>query len=71
MVENKDDNAVMYGHSEMVLGSLRIVKCVDFMIYIGDTDMVDGHSAHAIENIIYIQIYLLIRIDRLDLEVKP
>jgi len=43
MVESKDDEAVMYVNSETGFGSLRIVKGVDCLIYISDTDMEEGH----------------------------
>jgi len=39
MVEHKDDNTVTYVNSEIDFGSLRIVKGVDRLIYISDTDM--------------------------------
>jgi len=43
MVECRDDMAVTYVKSEAGLGSLRIVKGVDSLIYISDTDMEEGH----------------------------
>ena len=43
MVEANDDEAVMYVNSETDLNSLRIVKVVDRLIYISDTDMEKGH----------------------------
>jgi len=43
MVEANDDEAVTYVNSEMGFGSLRIVKAVDCLIYISDTDMEKGH----------------------------
>jgi len=39
MVEAKDEDAVTYVNSEIGLGSLKIVKGVDLLIYINDTDM--------------------------------
>jgi len=35
--------AVTYENSEIDFGSLRIVKGVDHLIYISDTDMEEGH----------------------------
>jgi hypothetical protein len=35
--------AVTYENSEIGFGSLRTVKAVDHVIYISDTDMVEGH----------------------------
>jgi len=43
MVDAKDEKAVTYVNSEIGLGSLRIVKGVDRLIYISDTDMAEGH----------------------------
>jgi len=43
MVEGKDDEAVTYENSETGFGSLRIVKDVDRLIYISDTNMEEGH----------------------------
>jgi len=43
MVEGMDDKAVTYVNSETDFGSLRIVKGVDRLIYISDTDMEEGH----------------------------
>jgi hypothetical protein len=43
MVEGKDDKAVTYVNSETRFGSLRIVKGVDRLIYISDTDTEEGH----------------------------
>ena len=43
MVEGKDDKAVMYVNSETGLGSVRIVKGVDRLMYISDTDLEEGH----------------------------
>jgi len=71
MVEGKNDKAVTYVNSEKGFGSLRIVKGVDRLIHISDTDMEEGHRQHSIENTIYLEIYLRIPIDLLDLEVKP
>ena len=70
MVKIKDDKAVTYVNSETGLGRLRIVKDVDRLIYICDTDMEEGHRSHSIEYTIYLQIYLQIPIDLLDLAVK-
>jgi len=43
MVEAKDDKVVTYVNSETGFGSLRIVKGVDHLIYISDTDLVERH----------------------------
>jgi len=43
MVVDKDDKAVRYVNPEIGFGSLRIVKCVDRLIYIIDTNMEEGH----------------------------
>jgi len=43
MVGGKDDKAVTYVNSETGFGSLRIVKGVDRLIDISDTDMEEGH----------------------------
>jgi len=43
MVEGKDDEAVRYVNSETGFGSLRIVKSVECLIYISDTNMEEGH----------------------------
>jgi len=71
MVEGKDDEAVTYVNSKTGFGSLRIVKGVDRLIYISDTDMEEGYRYHTIEHTIYIKIYLWIPIDLLNLDVKP
>jgi len=42
-VSGKDDKAVTYENSETGFGTLRIVKGVDGLIYISDTDMEEGH----------------------------
>jgi len=39
MVEGKDDEAVMSVNSKIGFGSLRMVKGVDRLIYISDTDI--------------------------------
>jgi len=39
MVEDKDEEAVMYVNSKTGFGSLWIVKGVDHLIYISETDM--------------------------------
>jgi len=44
MVEGKDDEAVMYVNSETGFDSLTIVKGVDRLIYISNTDMEEGHG---------------------------
>jgi hypothetical protein len=44
MVEGKDDEAVTYVNSETGSDSLRIVKSVNRLIYISDTDMEEGHQ---------------------------
>jgi len=49
MVEGKDDEEVTYVNFEMGFGSVRIVKGVDRLIYISDTDMEEGHRPHSIE----------------------
>ena len=49
MVEGKDAKAVMYVNSDRGFGSLRIVKGVDRLIYISDTDIEEGHRKHSIE----------------------
>jgi len=43
MVEGKDDKAVTYVNTETGFGSLRIVKGVDRLIYISNTNMEEGH----------------------------
>ena len=43
MVEGKDDEAVTCVNSETGFASLRIVKGVDRLIYISDTDMEERH----------------------------
>jgi len=43
MVEALDEEAVTYENSETGFGSLRIVKGVDHLIYISDTDWEEGH----------------------------
>jgi hypothetical protein len=43
MVEGKNDTAVTYENSETGFGSSRIVKGIDRLIYISDTDMEEGH----------------------------
>jgi len=42
MVECKDDKGSTYENSETDLGSLRIIKGLDRLIYIRDTDMEEG-----------------------------
>jgi hypothetical protein len=49
MVEGKDDEAVIYVNSERGFGSLRIVKGVDCLIYISDTNMEQGHREPTIK----------------------
>jgi len=44
MVEGNDDEAVTNLNSETGFGSLRIVKGVDRLIYISNTDMEEGHQ---------------------------
>jgi len=44
MVEAKDDEAVTYVISESGFGSLLIVKGVDHVIYINDTNMEEEHQ---------------------------
>jgi hypothetical protein len=43
MVESKDIKGVTHENSETDFGSLRIVKSVDHLIYISDTNMEEGH----------------------------
>ena len=43
MVQGKDDEAVTYVNAKTGIGSLRIVKGVNRLIYISDTDMEKGH----------------------------
>jgi len=43
MAEGKDDKAVTNVNSETGFDSLTIVKDVDRLIYISDTDMEEGH----------------------------
>jgi hypothetical protein len=71
MVEGKDDQDVTYVNSWTGYHSLKIVKSVDNLIYISDTDMEEGHWYPTIEHTIYNKIYLRNPIDFLDLEVKP
>jgi len=42
MVDGKDDKPVTYKNSETGFGSLRIIKGVDHLIYICDSDMEEG-----------------------------
>jgi len=44
MVEGKDDKVVKYVNSEAGFGSPRIVKGVDCLIYMSNTDMEEGHQ---------------------------
>jgi hypothetical protein len=44
MVESKDGKAVTYENCETDVRNLRIVKGVDRLIYISDTDMEEGHQ---------------------------
>jgi len=48
MVQGNDDNAVTYLNSEAGLDSLRMVKAVDHLIYISDTDIKERHRSHSI-----------------------
>jgi hypothetical protein len=62
MVEARMTKAVTNENSESGLGSLRIVKGMDRLIYINHTDMEEGHRYHSIEHTFYVQIiygYLL------------
>jgi len=43
MAQGEDDKAVTYVNSKTSFGSLGIVKGVDRLIYISDTNMVEGH----------------------------
>jgi len=44
MVEGKKDKAAMYVNSKTGFGSIRIVKGVDRLIHISNTDMEEGHK---------------------------
>jgi len=44
MVEGKDDKTLTYVNSEIGCGSNRLVKGVDRLIYISDTDLEEGHQ---------------------------
>jgi len=44
MVESRDDEAVTHENSETGFGSLRIVKGVDRLIHISDTDKEKEHQ---------------------------
>jgi len=44
MVESKNDEAVMYVKSETGFCNFRIVKGVDHLIYISNTDMEERHQ---------------------------
>jgi len=44
MVEVKDEDAVTYVNSETGFGSFRIIKGVDCLIYISNTDIDEGHQ---------------------------
>jgi len=44
MEDGKDDKAVMYMNFETGFGSLRIVKSLDGVIYISDTEMEEGYQ---------------------------
>jgi len=70
MVEEKDDKAVMYVNSETGFGSLRIVKGLEHLMYISDSDMVEGHRYPTIKHKIYIKIYLKVAVNILDLKVN-
>jgi len=56
MVEGNDGEPVTHENSETGFGSLRIVKGVDSLIYISDTNMEEGHRKSTIEYTIYIKI---------------
>ena len=43
MGEGKDDKAVTNENSETGFCSLRILEGVDYLIYISDTDIEEGH----------------------------
>jgi hypothetical protein len=49
MVEGKDDVAVTYVNSKTGSDSLRIVKGVDRLIYISNTEVEEGHQSSTIE----------------------
>jgi len=72
MVEAKDEEAVTYVNSETGFGSFTIVKGVDRVRYINDTDMEEGHQNQTTtEHTIYFKIHLRTPIDHLDLQVMP
>jgi len=70
LVEGKNDETGTDGNSETDFGSLRFMMGVYHPIYISDTEMEEKHWYHSINYTIYIQIYLLIPIDLLNLKVK-
>jgi len=43
MVEGKNDEVVTHVNSEIGFDSFRIVKGVDRLVYISETDMEEGH----------------------------
>jgi hypothetical protein len=49
MVEGKDDVAVTYVNSKTGSDSLRIVKGVNRLIYISNTEVEEGHQSSTIE----------------------
>jgi len=71
MVEARMTKAVANENSKTCFGSLRIVKGVDRLIYIRILTWRKEIDNNSIKHTIYVQIYLRIPIDLLDLEVKP
>jgi len=72
MVEAKDEQAVTYVNSETGFGSFTIVKGVDRVRYINDTDMEEGHQKQTTtEHTIYFKIHLRTPNNHLDLQVMP
>jgi hypothetical protein len=43
MIEGRDDEAVMYVNFKTDFNGFRIVKDVDLLLYISDTDIEEGH----------------------------
>jgi len=71
MVEAKDEDAVTYVNSKTGFGSLQIVKGVDCVIYLNDSEMEEGHQKITnTERTIYFEISHRRPIDLLDQEVE-
>jgi len=70
IVEFKDDKGITYINTETGFDSLRIVKGVDHLIYISDTDMENGHRSFTIKYTICLYIDIQIPINLVDLEVQ-